>query len=440
MRSLALGLLLLPAASIAQPAAASTLERTTVHRIVDSVASLAATNYVFPDTGRMVAEHLRSRARAGVYDGVAGMARLADRLTADMQKVNGDRHLYVDYTAGGARGSGGPQIMMRRPGDAVAPDVLTQARRLNYEIPRVERLAGNVGYLAVQNLSSVGSEEAYRIIDAAMAFVERTDAMIIDLRQTRGGEPRMSDYVASYFFGPDSVRTLSSYSRSTNQTWERWTRRVTGKSRPDIPVFVLAGPGTASGAEDLAFIFKQTGRGTLVGERTAGAGRLTRIFPVGDGFSASISGGRTYDPRTGKEWERTGIGPDIDAPVDDALVTAHAAALAKIAATTPDAEWKRFTTMAREGILARASPVDVPQRLLREYAGEYDLRMIVAEDGRLWYKRDAARPREELLPINDTTFAIGEATRVRFVREGGRVAGMEIVSPSGLVSSFPRTK
>ena len=311
-----LGMLLalaLPCALGAQGERDSATMRVTIQRVVTSVASLAEQNYVFPDTGRLVADHLRKRLADGAYASVTELAQLADRLTRDMQAINGDRHLYVNYA--GARRSQpdesgpGPRVVMRRPGDAVSPDVLAAARRNNYDFQAVQRLEGNVGYVSLAALRSQGSAEAFEVIDAAMAFLRHADAMIIDLRRTIGGEPRVSDYLASYFFGPTPVPTLTSYSRGMNRTDERTTVPVKGALRPDIPLYLLVGKGTASGTEDFAFIIKQTGRGTLVGGTTAGAGRLTRMFPVGDGFVASISGGRTFDPRTGKEWERTGIAP-----------------------------------------------------------------------------------------------------------------------------------
>ncbi len=425
-------------------AGAQTADRALMHRVVDSLAAVVASNYVVPDTGRLVAEHLRARLRAGAYDEPRTFAQLADRLTVDLKAVNGDRHLYVNYTGAegpqpSRAGGAGPQMVMRRRGDPVPSAQLLAARRANYDVSRVERLPGNVGYLALNLLSARGSDEIYRVIDAAMAVLERTDAMIIDLRRTPGGEPRVSDYVASYFFGPDSVRTLNSYSRRMNLTMERWTRPVAGNARPDIPVYVLVGMGSASGAEDLAFIFKQTGRGTLVGGRTAGAGRPTRVYPVRDGFVASVSEGRTFDPRTGKEWERTGIEPDVAAGEIDALTVAHLHALEKLGATTSDSDWRRTLLQARAAVAARAKPVAVPAARLASYAGSYDVRVVEARGEKLYYRRDTTRVPEELTPLPDGAFALGEATRVEFVREGGRVTALRMITPGAPLSTFPRT-
>jgi hypothetical protein len=409
-----------------------------IDRVVANVANAAEQSYVFPDTGKLVADHVRKRHREGAYANIMDPAQLADRLTNDLRAINGDRHLYVTFAGTSPTQSGAqPQMVMRRPGDPVPPDALAAARRANYDIEAVQRLAGNVGYLSVTRLSTRGSDEAYAVIDAAMAFLERTDAMIIDLRNTVGGEPRVSDYLASYFFGPTPTPTLTSYSRRMNRTDERMTVPVRGKLRAGVPLFLLVGPGTASGTEDFAFIMKQTGRGTLVGGQTAGAGRLTGIYPVGDGFSASVSGGRTYDPRTGKEWERTGIAPDIASSNDDALIVAHAAAVQRLADLASDPAYKGTLAWTRTVILARAKPVAIPASVLSELAGTYDTRQVRLENGALWY---AARRPERLINVNDSTFAIGEVTRIEFVREGGRVTAMKFVSPLGQVSTFPRTK
>jgi hypothetical protein len=427
-----------PGAQTAQdPATLSSI----VERVVDSVARVAEQNYVFADTGRMVADYLRKRLRDGSYRSVVELAQLADRLTTDMQAVNGDRHLYVAYAGrSGSPSDAGPvrQAVTRRPAEVSPADVWGQ--RANYDFNSVQRLAGNVGYLSLFQLSSRGTEEAFAVIDAAMAFLERADAVIIDLRRTAGGEPRMSDYLASYFFGAEPVPTLNSYSRRMNRTIERTTLPVNGKRRPDIPVYVLVGKGTASGTEDFAFIMKQSGRGTLVGGRTAGAGRLTRMYPVGNGFVASVSGGRTYDPRTGKEWERVGIEPDVASSDADALTTAHAAALERIASATSDSLWKNALAWTRIAVLARANPVVLPESALRDYAGDYDVRLVRLENGKLWYQRDATRPREELTPVDARTFALGEATRVEFVSDGSRVTSMKLVTPLGQLSTFPRTR
>lgn len=397
------------------------------------------------DTGRLIADHIRQRLATAAYDKLQTRAQFVDRVTADLRSVNGDPHLFVRSvagpgTAGAAMGSGPQMVMRGGGGSGPSAQALEQARRDNFGVRRAEHLAGNVGYLDLALVSRRGTEEAYQAVDAAMAVLERTDAMIIDLRNTPGGDPAMSDYVASYFFGPDSIRTLTTSSRAPGFTMERWTVRVGGKQRPTIPVYVLIGPGTASGAEDLAFIFRSTRRGTLVGERSAGAGRPNRLYPVDNGFLVSVSGGRTFDPRTGKEWERVGIEPEISAPVDDALSAAHVDLLKKLAGSAHDTTRRSSLDLARENLQARWHSRAVSIGVLARLAGEYDTRRVILEGGKLYYTREGMRGRTELLAITDTLFALGEATHVEFVHEGNRVTGVRVLTPDGQVAALPRTK
>ena len=75
--------------------------------------------------------------------------------------------------------------------------------------------------------------------------------------------------------------------------------------------FYLVSGRTASAAEHLALAFKHTGRATLIGETTAGANHFGGFEPIGGGLAVFLPVGRTIDPATGKDWEGTGIVPDI---------------------------------------------------------------------------------------------------------------------------------
>lgn len=443
-------------------AASQPLDRATVRAIVDSVAALVALNYVVPDTGKLIAAHLRRGLASGTYDKSFNKSQLIDFLTRDLKQVNGDLHLYVrpaDASDAGASGpvqrivsgapgvggsdggrgaggggGGGPTIVRRGP--TLSESALAQVRSDNFNIDRADRLDGNVGYLALSLVSSTGGGEAFRVIDAAMTFLERTDAMIIDVRQTRGGDPVMSDYIASYFLA-DSTPTLNSYSRGINQTDERRASAVPGKKRTDVPLYILIGPGTASGAEDLAFALKQSGRAVLVGERSAGAGRPTRFYSAGNGLQVSISAGRTYDPRTNKEWEQIGIQPDMAAS-GDALLAAHAEALKQLAAAATDPARERTYAWTRDIMLARVQPLMTTARDLTGYAGTYNLREISVQNGKLYLRTQPGRPAAELVPVAVDVFGLGIATKVEFVRTDGRVSAVRLLTPDGQISQFSR--
>lgn len=296
--------------------------------VVDSAAGLLARFYVTRDTAEMIGTRLRERARSGAYAGM-DRAAFAEALTADILAVHPDQHLRV---AAGPPAQG-PQ---RR-----APHADSAAGRFRF-ITDARVLDGNVGYLKMSSFP--GPREAMDEMAAALRTLERTDAMIIDVRESRGGSAQLANFLISHFTAPD-VLSLAVFDPATGDTTLRRTLpEVAGPRRLDVPLFVLIDKGSRSAAEDVPFVLRNLGRATLVGERTAGAGRNNRFFPLGEGMSISISVTRVWDPCTGAEWERTGIEPDIAVPPADALQAALRAArdpARRPAAALPQAQCRR---------------------------------------------------------------------------------------------------
>jgi len=83
-------------------------------------------------------------------------------------------------------------------------------------------------------------------------------------------------------------------------------------------MFVLTSRRSGSAAEHFALSMKRTGRATLIGEPTAGAGHYGRMVDFG-GYAAFIPVGRTYDPDNNQGWEGRGVAPNVEIPADRAL-------------------------------------------------------------------------------------------------------------------------
>src|SRR5215472_10115384 len=110
-----------------------------VSEIVDRVAALVETHYVFPDVATAVSRILADGLAAGRYPAEA--RSLAAAVTADLQSVNGDKHLRLLYRE--------EAIPPRTPGDD-AEEYAAMARWADQTCGGVactQRLAGNVGYL-----------------------------------------------------------------------------------------------------------------------------------------------------------------------------------------------------------------------------------------------------------------------------------------------------
>jgi hypothetical protein len=321
--------------------------------VVESLATHVDASYVFPEVAKKVARSLRERLKKGRYEGLGQAMEFADTLNADLRALAHDLHLRVHYSnrplpspgTEGAQGIGGAA----GPSAAERERAAAQARRLNHGFEKVERLAGNIGYIELRAFD--GSPEAGAVAQAAMTLLARSDALIFDLRRNGGGDPNMIALLLSYLYSTDErVHVNDFYQREGDRTEQFWTTTtVPGPRFPSHDVYVLTSRRTGSGAEEFAYDVKQLKRGTVVGEVTAGGANPGGLVYLHPNFAAFIATGRAINPVTKTNWEGVGVEPDVKVPADEALKTAHIDALTKLIARTTDPELKA----ARERALAQ---------------------------------------------------------------------------------------
>ena len=131
---------------------------------------------------------------------------------------------------------------------------------------------------------------------------------ILDLRNNTGGlfDPAIS--VCDAFLERGEI--VSTRGRRAAAT-QHYTARA-GDLTGGRPLLVLIDGGTAAGAEIVAGALQDHRRATLMGERTAGIGSLTTIFPLGSGGGAlNLVTARMFTP-SGRAIETAGISPDIE--------------------------------------------------------------------------------------------------------------------------------
>jgi C-terminal processing protease CtpA/Prc len=97
-------------------------------------------------------------------------------------------------------------------------------------------------------------------------------------------------------------------------------------------VYVLTSATTFSGGEQLSYDLQQLGRATIVGERTRGGAHAREGFVVHPHLEATISVAESVNPKTGGNWEGTGVAPDIETTADQARDTAYERALQDVIA------------------------------------------------------------------------------------------------------------
>ena len=92
---------------------------------------------------------------------------------------------------------------------------------------------------------------------------------------------------------------------------------------------------TGSAAEGFTYFLQKSGRATVVGERTGGAGHMAAPFPLGDGLVAIVSIRRVWFGNDAGGWERVGVTPDVQVPAAVARDSAHAIALRRLGRPQP---------------------------------------------------------------------------------------------------------
>ena len=161
---------------------------------LDSLSKEMKGVYFFTDLAAKVDSDITARQANGEYDSIQTGADLAKKLTDDMRAICHDAHLHVGYSE--------DVLPVRKDNEQPSPEEVKSAHHqnvvLNGGFESVQRLPGNIGYVEVRGFME--KPDFIRPAQAAMAFLQDTDALIIDLRRNGGGDPESVQYLCSYLF------------------------------------------------------------------------------------------------------------------------------------------------------------------------------------------------------------------------------------------------
>jgi hypothetical protein len=313
---------------------ASAISAAEARTTAEDFAEALEQDYVFPDIGKRYAAALREKAASGAYDGLGTAATFAQRVTEDLRAVSPDNHLRLMFDA--PPGPGADPAARRQDNAPAARSSIKPIEDARWIAPGIAYVRFNV----FPPDAAVTKEAA-----AFMAAHAEAKALIFDVRTHRGGGLDQMDAIFPYLFEKPtplvSMDTRASVDRAHGSplregptlkrevAGDEVVRRVhsviphaTERRLFGAKVFVLTSGVTASAAEHFTLSLKRTGRATLIGEPTAGAGHFGGTRPVGARFSAFVPVGRTFDPDTGRGWEGAGIAPDVAVPASQALAQA----------------------------------------------------------------------------------------------------------------------
>ncbi len=280
---------------------------------IERINKLIVASYVFPEVAKETGKHLLKKHQDGHFEKDSTLILFAQSLTEELQSVKKDKHMRV------------------RPNSA-APNSGMPGNTGDGGFKEVKMLEGNIGYIDMRLFFPVSV--AGPIADEHMRKLSAADAIIIDLRKNGGGNPGMVQYLCSYFFD-EKIHLNSLYFRETNTTTEFWTVDVKGKTRPDIPLFILTSKWTFSGAEEFSYNMQTQKRATLIGETTGGGANPGGSFRINDELNIFIPTGKAINPVTGTNWEGVGVIPEIAVTAEQALEKAIKVAMETIKKKKP---------------------------------------------------------------------------------------------------------
>jgi C-terminal processing protease CtpA/Prc len=292
----------------------------TIESAVRSVADVFAREYFDIQLSKRVADELHHRLAAGRYADAASPADLAQRLTRDVFELTQDKHVVVAVARPRVPGGGG---------GSEKRDVPTTAG-----FRRSEIIAGNIGVLDMAFfMRPIEHRDA---LAAAMQTLQPADALIIDLRENGGGSPGTVALLLGYLLDSASQPLFEIVHRdgSKDSYTSEATPPLTRNARR--PIYVLTSPRTFSAGEGLAFILQERKRAVVIGEVTAGAANPGRSYPAGTLFEITVPNGRVVTAITKRNWEGSGVTPDIIVPAADAFRVAHLRGLDDVIAATVD--------------------------------------------------------------------------------------------------------
>lgn len=189
--------------------------------------------------------------------------------------------------------------------------------RTNCSFGKVEILSHNIGYLKFNAFAD--PTICGPTVVAAMNFLAHVDAIIFDLRENGGGDPKMVAMISSYLFDkPTHLNDL--YNRKEDSTTQYWTLPyVPGARLADKPAFVLTSKSTFSGAEEFTYNLKNLKRAAIVGETTGGGAHPVSGQRIDDHFMIGVPFARAVNPITKTNWEGTGVEPEVKVEASQAL-------------------------------------------------------------------------------------------------------------------------
>jgi len=406
-----------------------------IGELINSITDSLNKHYIFPEKAVIISSYLQSQLKRNAYVNLQdNPEKLAAKIGYDISIAHHDPHMRINFD---------PGFVPRQISEPSYEDierVKKYWKENNYTFRKVEILPGNIGYLPF-DLFTDDIDAAKPTIAAALKFLANSNAIIIDLRDNMGGSPQMVSQLESYFF-----KEKTHMNDLINRTSMDTTFLYADPSKSDslylsMPVYILTGRHTFSGAEDFSYGMQVAKRAFVVGETTGGGAHPQMPFSVGQHFVVFIPFARSLNPVTQTDWEGKGVIPDVKINANSAFVKAQEIIFRNLSLAATDPKDKHKYEYFMNALLANEANEQPVFNKLSPFAGTYGGLTIYLERNKLFCKNNNnGGAVSELKYISPNLFVLDRDAQVQFIKDRkGIFSNIKILVNDGSIFEEKRT-
>ncbi len=272
--------------------------------MLDAMAAAVEARYASAQDAVSIAAQIRHWRSTGRYAAACADSHIfLERLNRDLDAYDG--HFHVERV--GAADGEDWLLAWRR-----------EAKSVNAGMREVAVLDGNVGYLRISSFYPWDvAREKYL---AAWSLLADVEGLIIDLRQNGGGDSVTAGHVVQSALG-GAVPAVQSIDRRGRAVAEELPRAGLPAIPATVSIIILVDRRSASASEFVAYSLQQERRAQIVGSRSAGAASMMGDpLPLEGGFQVIIPEARPLNRVSGRNWEGSGVVPDVPGGDDPVYV------------------------------------------------------------------------------------------------------------------------